>query len=59
MDFGVEIALKRTYDHLGHKTTKKRASAFLKVKFYVKNAKNCRQETHCSMMLIFESYEHP
>jgi hypothetical protein len=39
MDFnGVEIALKRTYEHLGHKTTTK-ASAFLRVKFYVKNAK--------------------
>jgi hypothetical protein len=22
MDFGIEIALKRTYEHLGHKTTK-------------------------------------
>jgi hypothetical protein len=39
MHFGVEIALKRTYEHLGNKTTKQRTSAFLKVKFYVKNAK--------------------
>jgi hypothetical protein len=39
MDFGVKIALKRVYEHLEHKTTKQRASAFLKIKFYVKNAK--------------------
>jgi hypothetical protein len=39
MDFGVDIALKCTYEHLEHKTTEQRVSAFLKVKFYVKMQK--------------------